>query len=258
MAAKNAKGRSKRTPDDYFVQFYKTFLQEPAWLSLSMGARVLYLALKAYYNGSNNGEIYLSVRKAATEIGCNPKSADRWFDELVDRGFIRATRSGALGSDGKGEARCWRLTEIGYRGDPPTREYRDYKKQNPVPVEGTGCTPEGDTLPMGCTSRGDTCTPEGDSFGTKIDRPCTPQGDTYISAILPRNSARSANRKNGNGLARSVPDFLRRSGMSDDDVTTFLAYATTGDAQDLRRLITAGQESLALAYATELIEFNRR
>jgi hypothetical protein len=52
---------------------------------------------------------------------------------------------GCLGVHGKGLAPHWRLTEMPYAGNPPTREFMNWdgvlfesKKQNPVPVV---CTP---------------------------------------------------------------------------------------------------------------------
>ena len=71
----NTKGRRRHTPDDHFVQIYKTMLDEPAWKALPFGARCLYLELKALYNGTNNGELFLSVRMAASRLGCANKSA---------------------------------------------------------------------------------------------------------------------------------------------------------------------------------------
>ena len=68
-------------------------------------------------------------------------------------GFIVMTEAGCLGLNGRGKAPHWRLTELGYMTDPPTRDFlkwdgtlfqgqrspKDYfrKKQNPVPIIGT-------------------------------------------------------------------------------------------------------------------------
>src|SRR5262249_31669189 len=66
------------------------------------------------------------------------------FRELQYFGFIVMTEPGCLGVDGKGKAPHWRLTELGYMNDPPTRDFirwdgsqfhdrsRRSKMQNPV------------------------------------------------------------------------------------------------------------------------------
>ena len=54
----------------------------------------------------------------------------RWFRELQHFGFIRMTEPGSLGVDGKGKAPHWRLTELGYKRDLPTR---DFEKWNGAP-----------------------------------------------------------------------------------------------------------------------------
>ena len=121
------RGRSKGEAQPAFVQVLKVTLKEPAWLDLSFGARCLYILLKSYYNGSsNNGRLYLSHRKAATELGCNKDSVPRWFSELETHGFIVKTKGSSLGSDGNAEAAHWRLTEIGCLGEPPTKDYRKW------------------------------------------------------------------------------------------------------------------------------------
>lgn len=185
MAKQSVTGRSKKTPDDYFVQLYKTFLQEPAWLSLPMGARVLYIAVKSYYNGTNNGELFMSVRDAAALIGCTPRSAHRWFQELIDKGFLRRSGGGSLGADGKGEAQCWRLTEIGHRNHnivyQPSREYKQWtpteKTESRIP-EGYKLYPQGIQQGDNCIPEGNTCIPEG--YGNEANTPhaCIPEGNT--------------------------------------------------------------------------------
>ena len=188
----DAKGRSKKTPDDYFVQIYKTLLEEPAWKDLSPGARVLYIAVKSFYNGSNNGELFLSIRTAAQVINASPNSVERWFKQLVEHGFIRCTREGALGSDGKGQARYWRLTEIGWRGERPTRDYKEWEKQNPAPILGTGCPNSGDSSGVDRPNIGDTRPNSGDGLDPKSTDPRPNSGDI---SNLPLSVSASAERK---------------------------------------------------------------
>ncbi len=109
-----------------FVAVLKPTLKEPAWLDLNFGARCLYIALKSRFTGHNNGLFFLSVREAAKELRASRSSTERWFKELQDHGFIKMTTPPSLGVNGKGEATCWRLTEIGYMGQRPTREYKEW------------------------------------------------------------------------------------------------------------------------------------
>jgi hypothetical protein len=92
---------------------------------MSHGARSLYVALKLRYsdNFKNNGQIYLSLRDAAEEIGSGREEVCNWFRELQHYGFIVRTQAGYLGTEGRGRAPQWRLTEVGYMGDQPTRDF---------------------------------------------------------------------------------------------------------------------------------------
>jgi hypothetical protein len=108
-----------------FVPLLIDTLNSAAWRALSHGAKVLYIALRRRYgiNQHNNGRIYLSLRQAQKEMRSNLKQIARWFRELQHYGFIVQTMPGCLGLDGKGKAPHWRLTELGYMREPPTREF---------------------------------------------------------------------------------------------------------------------------------------
>jgi hypothetical protein len=62
----NATGRS--IGSGHHVRFYRWELDSPAYRSLSIGARALLVELKALYMGSNNGALFLSVRRAAEKL----------------------------------------------------------------------------------------------------------------------------------------------------------------------------------------------
>jgi len=108
-----------------FVPLLKETLNTEAWRNMSHGARSLYVALKLRYssNFKNNGKVFLSVRDAAKELGSGQEEICAWYKELQHYGFIVMTQSGRLGVEGKGLAPHWRLTEIGYMTDPPTRDF---------------------------------------------------------------------------------------------------------------------------------------
>jgi hypothetical protein len=120
----------KRGRKPSFVMVLTEILDAPAWRAMSHGARSLYIALRRRYRKDNNGSIYLSQRDAEIELGSSRRYVRRWFRELQYYGFIVMTRRGSLGMDGKGKAAHWRLTEIGYMDDPPTR---DFSKWNGIP-----------------------------------------------------------------------------------------------------------------------------
>src|SRR3954467_11752765 len=108
-----------------FVLLLQGTLAAPAWRAMSHGARSLYVALKHRYssNFKNNGRIYLSYRDARKEIGSGFEEIGNWFRELQHFGFIVMTQAGCLGLEGEGLAPHWRLTEVGYMSDPPTRNF---------------------------------------------------------------------------------------------------------------------------------------
>jgi hypothetical protein len=109
-----------------FIPLLRETLTTPAWRALSHGAKALYIALKLRHssNFKNNGKIYLSQRDAKIELGGSGfTEIARWFRELQHYGFIVQTQGAHLGVDGKGRSPHWRLTEVGYMNDPPTRDF---------------------------------------------------------------------------------------------------------------------------------------
>jgi hypothetical protein len=95
------------------------------------------------YNGQNNGQISLSVRQAASEIGCCLNHAADLLHELEEAGFIAATQRGAF-SWKKRHATTWRLTWIGMRDSnalsgiaEPTKDFMRVRKQSAGAPGGT-------------------------------------------------------------------------------------------------------------------------
>ena len=108
-----------------FVPLLIATLDAPAWRAMSHGAQMLYVALKRRYSIKlhNNGRIFLSQRHSAIELGSHHTQIARWFRELQHYGFIVMMTPGCLGLEGKGKAPYWRLTELGYMKEPPTRDF---------------------------------------------------------------------------------------------------------------------------------------
>ena len=106
--------KQPKEKQDRYIRLHHYLLKTSAWLGLSAGARAVYVQVAFRYNGSNNGRIAYSVRDAAAECRVNKDTASRAFKELVDGGFIEATRYGGLTRKTR-LASEWRLTE--YRCD---------------------------------------------------------------------------------------------------------------------------------------------
>lgn len=180
-AERNKRRKGKLSPDEHFVQLAHGLLDEPAWKALRPGARVLYVAVKRYYNGQNNGRVFLSIRKAADDTGLSRGSVERHLQELIDKGFIRPAVKGHLGVLGKGQATSWILTEIGVNGARPTKDFRAWQppeKQNPVIRIGTGCHQNRDRKPPKCHHHEDRCHHHEDRKTPKSGRACHQNGDT--------------------------------------------------------------------------------
>jgi hypothetical protein len=119
------KGKPKPEKADLFVMVMLDVLDAPAWRAMSHGARSLFVALRRRYRHDikNNGSIFLSLRQAEIEVGSKRDYIARWFRELQHYRFIEMTRPGFLGIEGKGKAPHWRLTDVTYHGDPPTKDF---------------------------------------------------------------------------------------------------------------------------------------
>jgi DNA-binding transcriptional regulator YhcF (GntR family) len=61
------------------------------------GPRALYIEIKRRFNGTNNGEIFLSYRDAARALNVHRNTVGSWFEELQERGFITLTTPPHLG-----------------------------------------------------------------------------------------------------------------------------------------------------------------
>lgn len=94
-----------------FVMLSEWFQSCPAWANLPPGPRALYIELKRRFTGSNNGEIKLSHREAATRLNVHRNTVGPWFDCLEERGFIRKTQGHCLGPNGVGQTAHWALEE---------------------------------------------------------------------------------------------------------------------------------------------------
>lgn len=177
-----------------FAALIKTTMQTPAWRAMSYGARALYTHMRGEMrnDAKDNGKRWFSCRDVAKAIGTGSmNSVVRWFAELEHYGFIRKTSPGFLGSDGRGIAARYRLTEYEHGTHPPTRDFEKWdhtpfvyaprrtghKKQNPVPKMGTPRSQNGNIRRRSGT--GSVCSQNGN-----IKKPlkCSQNGYTSRSA----------------------------------------------------------------------------
>ena len=86
--------------------------------------KVLDMALRGTdgKNQTNNGRLFLAQRTASKELRSHHNQIARWYRELQHFGFIVMIMPGFLGVEGMGQAPRWRLTELGYMREPPTKK----------------------------------------------------------------------------------------------------------------------------------------
>lgn len=117
-------GRSPR-----WVRIDERVYSSPAWRSLSGPATRLWIDLRTFLNGFNNGKI-VATRTALLDRGWSSNDVrDRALNELVVRGFLRYTRK--CGRNTFHRASWLRFTDIpcpadeanGIAGTGPTDEY---------------------------------------------------------------------------------------------------------------------------------------
>lgn len=137
-------------------------METRAWRSLTPVARCIYVVLRTLAYRHGNGGAGLAVRRAAEEVNVTKNTALKAMHELQARGFIVPVKIGCLGVSGEGKATVWRLTELSYNNEHPSREFADWKpgsdfepakgaapirrKQKPVPNVATACPSQGDTM----------------------------------------------------------------------------------------------------------------
>jgi DNA-binding transcriptional MocR family regulator len=106
------KGRSHRDTGRY-VRLPEHMLASQAWQSIDGNCRALYIEVARRYRGpnSNNGKIPYSVREAANALNIGRSTAQRCFERLLDRGFVRIGKRSGFSMKGR-VATEWLLTEF--------------------------------------------------------------------------------------------------------------------------------------------------
>lgn len=107
-------------------------VDSPAWLSLSAGARAVYLEILRRYNGSNNGHLALSARDAAERCRLNKDTVTRMIGELCEKGFIELVVPGAFSRKVRHAAE-YRLTveRCDRTGAAPSKAFMKWRPELP-------------------------------------------------------------------------------------------------------------------------------
>lgn len=117
-----------RRGKDRYVRLPEYLLASAAWQSLDGNSRALYVEIARRYRGpsSNNGKIPYSVREAAKALHVGHSTAQRCFEKLQDRGFIKIGKRSGFSVKGR-VATEWLLTEFSDDTtatlSPPTKDF---------------------------------------------------------------------------------------------------------------------------------------
>jgi DNA-binding transcriptional regulator YhcF (GntR family) len=106
----NSARARRRSKGPNYVQLFRYVLDSPAYVSLSAKARAALIEIIRGYNGSNNGEITLSVRQLAERMNCDKDVANHALQELIVKGFIEPRIRGAFSFKFR-RATVWRLND---------------------------------------------------------------------------------------------------------------------------------------------------
>lgn len=125
----NATGRARH--DTRHVRLHEFLLRSCAYRALSVYARAALVEFYRLYNGQNNGELFLSERKLAEQLGASRKRARKAIQELREMGFITIQVPAGFSRKTR-HATCWRLTEFPCDGELPTKDFMRW----PTPAVG--------------------------------------------------------------------------------------------------------------------------
>jgi hypothetical protein len=103
-----------------FMALRHSIWHSPNVSALSTKARSLAIELHSMHNGSNNGQLFLSVRDAADRLGLSDMASTcAAFDELITVGLITCEAEAYFDiKAGTGSrARSWRLNWLGIHGE---------------------------------------------------------------------------------------------------------------------------------------------
>ena len=121
------KSRQKKEPRH--IRLYHSIMDSEAYRHLSGNALKVLLALVRVDNGTRNGQIAYSYRRAADDTGLSPRTCLRCLEELQEKGFIVCTQKGSFSRKVQ-HASLWRYT---WQAWPEGKKgpSRDFEKWTP-------------------------------------------------------------------------------------------------------------------------------
>lgn len=132
MPSHDNKGRSKYSRH---IRIDHWILRSKAWKSLKPREVTIFLLLLQRYNGSNNGEISLSIREAARDGHMSQGGASSAIKNLIELGFIKCRFKGSFSQKAQ-LASEYELTHVRYGNRSPTKEFMSWKDENiTVPIQ---------------------------------------------------------------------------------------------------------------------------
>lgn len=131
-----SKGRSESGAIAHFVMLEHWLMDMAAWRDLDPVARCAYIEVKRFYNGINNGRIFVGVRDLAEKLGVSKNTAARALASLQSHGFLVVMEKGSFTRKIRHSTQ-YRITEAGcdVNNTLATKDFARWKK-NTVPVVG--------------------------------------------------------------------------------------------------------------------------
>jgi len=108
-----------------FVQLPNELIESDAYRSLPPGARCLLIEFMRIVFPDRNGKIGMSHDRAARLVNCTKKTAGKYIEMLLQRGFLKLVK-GELWQERK--AREYALTSASRQGRSPTYEYLGWRE----------------------------------------------------------------------------------------------------------------------------------
>lgn len=111
-----------------YIMLHHWMTKSVAFRHLPGDAVKLIVVLATRHNGHNNGEVALSLRDAAREVGCSPNHATKLFRLLDTRGFIDVTQRGHFSLKTR-HASTYKLNWLPMRRTEDSRMFHDPTKE---------------------------------------------------------------------------------------------------------------------------------
>ena len=113
----------KRKSQERFVALPYNMLNSNAYIDLSNHAVRIFIELKKRFNGSNNGEIFLSLREAQKICNSGFDTVRKSIHELITNGFIEYKKKGL---PRQRKASTFYLTCEKYNNKEAKNSWKDY------------------------------------------------------------------------------------------------------------------------------------